>query len=105
MANKMMNKSMIDSILIIIVIYEIKLDESLAFRSLTEALMKKHQSASLFIYDNSLQPQQMPESALWTISYCHNLANPGVGKAYNQGFIMTKETGKKWMRRVDHDQP
>jgi GT2 family glycosyltransferase len=94
---------MIDSILIIIVIYEIKLDASQAFNSLTEALIKGNQRASLFIYDNSLLPQPTPTRNIWNIYYQHDKSNPGVSKAYNQGFIKAKEFGKKWIMLSDQD--
>lgn len=91
-----------DSILIVIVIYNIKLDESPAFRSLTDALARD-QPVSLFVYDNSLSPQRIITHARWDISYWHNASNPGVSKAYNEGFRFAKKTNKKWLLLADQD--
>ncbi len=94
---------MIDSILVTLVIYNLKIEESFAFRSLTDALIGGNQSASLFIYDNSILPQPCPSHPNWKIEYRHDPSNPGVSKAYNKGFEHAKIQNKKWILLADQD--
>src|SRR5579859_1033097 len=89
-------------LMVIIVIYNMKLDESPAFRTLTHALQNSRQQASLFVYDNSSQPQ-IVSSSLWAMTYVHDPSNPGVSKAYNEGFGCAKTQRKKWMLLADQD--
>src|SRR5579871_615533 len=89
-------------LMVIIVIYNMKLDESPAFRTLTHALQNSRQQASLFVYDNSSQTQNV-SSSVWFVTYVHDPSNPGVSKAYNEGFARAKAQRKKWMLLADQD--
>ncbi len=89
----------IDDLLVILVLYEMQLPDSAAFTSLSKGVNGK---GFLFIYDNSLQSQACV-SAQWNIFYVHDSTNPGVSKAYNEGYRKAKELNKKWMMLADQD--
>ncbi len=93
----------ISDILIILVIYEIKMEASQAFVSLSRAMDFMETRGSLFVYDNSKHRQSIPNDSPWLITYQHNPENPGVSKAYNEGHRAAKESGKKWMMLCDQD--
>jgi rhamnosyltransferase len=92
-----------EDLLVVLVIYKMRINESPAFRSLTRALRFSSQSATLFIYDNSLHPQLYEQRQNCKINYRHDPTNPGVSKAYNEGFVFAKSENKKWMLLVDQD--
>jgi rhamnosyltransferase len=91
----------------VLVLYKIKLEESSTFLTLTKALKKLEASMDLVIYDNS--PSQMIQSSdllrkeNWTIHYIHDSANPGVSKAYNEGAKIGQRLGKQWIILLDQD--
>ena len=93
----------LDDLLIIIVIYEIKIGESPAFSSLTNALNSVSCSSTFFIYDNSSVSQAIPENNPGSLFYYHDAINPGVSKAYNEGFKKAKAIHKKWLLISDQD--
>ncbi|MBS1683014.1 MAG: hypothetical protein JST48_14985 [Bacteroidetes bacterium] len=97
------HKIFLDELIVVLVIYQMKIADSPAFQSLSKALKNKNQQASLFIYDNSPLPQAAPDSSSWKITYNHDPANPGVSKAYNEGFVEAKKQNKKWMLLADQD--
>src|SRR5260221_11839723 len=80
-----------------------KISESPTYQSLTSALQHSSTSTSLFIYDNSPQPQEVLTNPCWNIHYQHNPSNPGVSKAYNKGFECAKIQNKKWILLADQD--
>jgi GT2 family glycosyltransferase len=86
--------------LVVLILYEVQLQNSSAFDSITRAM--KDLKGSLFIYDNSFQPQ-VCGSSQWDITYIHDPSNSGVSKAYNIGFQRAKELNKKWMLLTDQD--
>jgi GT2 family glycosyltransferase len=90
-------------LLIILVVYEMKVSESPAFKSLTRALQLSRQMTTLFIYDNSLKCREVESDGNWKIIYRHDPSNPGVSKAYNEGFAFAKSENKKWMLLIDQD--
>ncbi len=93
----------LDSILVVLALYERKLEESQTYVSLSEALRKTNCCASLFVYDNSLISQVCSSNSFWNIHYVHDASNPGVSKAYNEGFKKAKGLNKKWLLLADHD--
>ena len=93
----------ISDILIILVIYEIKIEASQTFVSLSRAMDFMETRGSLFVYDNSKHRQSIPNDSPWLITYQHNPENPGVSKAYNEGYRAAEESGKKWMMLCDQD--
>ena len=93
----------LDELLVVLVIYKMKIAESAAYHSLTQALMTIGSSTSLFVYDNSPYIQRPPNDSVWSIQYVHDASNPGVSKAYNEGFGFAKERNKKWLLLLDQD--
>lgn len=107
-SNRKTLQSTLDEILVVIVIYKENLKDSVSFKTITECL-KNHiweHSVDIFVYDNS--PKRMVEDNLecyqkWNVHYAHNPSNPGVSKAYNEGFKIAKELNKSWMLILDQD--
>lgn len=96
-------KEFLDELLVVLVVYEMKIVNSPAYHSLTEALVKRDCAAALFVYDNSTSAQTPPEHAAWSINYFHDPSNPGVSRAYNEGHRFAKGKNKKWMLLTDQD--
>jgi GT2 family glycosyltransferase len=80
-----------------------KIRESPTYQSLTSALNHCEKSASLFVYDNSFTEQKLLADQCWSVYYQHDPSNPGVSKAYNEGFKKAKMLNKKWLLLVDQD--
>ena len=60
----------------------------------------------IVVYDNSptsMVTQSDCISDNWRIHYIHDKTNPGVSKAYNEGFKITKKLNKKWVLLLDQD--
>lgn len=92
-----------DSLWVVLVIYKMRIPESPTYQSLTSALQHINQSASLFIYDNSPQPQEVLTNSCWNMHYHHDASNVGVSRAYNEGFKNAKSENKKWILFTDQD--
>jgi GT2 family glycosyltransferase len=90
-------------LLVVLVIYKMKITESPTYQSLTTALGQSKESILLFVYDNSPEAQEIEIDKCWIIHYLHDPSNPGVSKAYNEGFRIAKELNKKWLLLVDQD--
>ena len=95
----------LDDVLAVLVLYRRDLAATETFASLTCALEKCGSSMELYVYDNSPTPmalagEQYPN---WRIHYIHDPANPGVSKAYNEGFRLAQQLGKKWLLLLDQD--
>lgn len=94
----------LDDTLAILVLYKIPLNSSDAFISLTASLKANDASLDLFVYDNSPTTHLSPPiNQSWRITNVHDPANPGVSKAYNEGFKNAKQSGKKWLLLLDQD--
>lgn len=89
--------------MVVMTIYGRKIEQSEAFQSLTTALYHHHSSASVFIYDNSGEPQNIESNPHWKIHYQHDPKNSGVSKAYNSGYAKAREQNKTWILLVDQD--
>jgi rhamnosyltransferase len=86
----------------IIVLYKTPLHASASYRSLTRSLNSVNARLDLFVYDNSPTPDlNIPADPGWKIHYHHDAQNPGISKAYNQGF--KKAPKKKWFLLLDQD--
>src|SRR5258706_4331946 len=94
------SRTLTEDLLVVLVLFKCTLQESAAFISLTQDL--NGDKCSLFIYDNSPQEQALA-NRVWDILYVHDPSNPGVSKAYNEGFKRAKELKKTWMLLVDQD--
>lgn len=96
----------IEGILFILVIYKKRLNESDSFTSLVDSLKNTHLNIDIFIYDNSPSAMILQEELSggnWKIHYVHDETNPGVSKAYNEGFRLGKKMNKKWLLLLDQD--
>jgi rhamnosyltransferase len=89
-----------ENLLIALVIYEMKINDSPSFNSIMKASSQK--PAAFFICDNSKISQPIP-STYWTIIYHHDPSNPGVSKSYNEAFKTAKQLNKKWLLLADQD--
>ncbi len=90
-------------LLIVIVLYKKKLNNSLTYQGLIKNINNK-QKLQLFIYDNSPQSQKINNcNNNFLIEYIHDPQNPGVTKAYNQGFAFAKLKKIKWVLLFDQD--
>jgi GT2 family glycosyltransferase len=92
-----------EELMVILVLYKIEIKESPAFISLTVALQTVGQKTTIFIYDNSPKSHGYELNDNWIILYRHDPNNPGVSKAYNEGFRCAKAQSKNWMLLVDQD--
>jgi GT2 family glycosyltransferase len=92
-------------LMVVLVIYEMDIGESPAFRSLTDALQAVNRKTSILMYDNSRYPHTHSNTLYenWVVTYRNDPSNPGVSKAYNEGFKHAKEQAKKWMLLSDQD--
>jgi GT2 family glycosyltransferase len=92
----------INSLSIIIVVYNQKIDECASFRSIISMKVSNF-NLDIFIYDNSTLPQTMVENKSFTIKYYHDSKNSGVSKAYNQGAMHAMAKNKSWVLLLDQD--
>jgi GT2 family glycosyltransferase len=99
-------QSFINKTIVILVLYKVNLNESDSFNSLSKSLQDKSYNLDIVIYDNSPLPMidDKHDTYLnWNIHYIHDKANPGVGKAYNEGFKIGKRLNKEWLLLLDQD--
>ena len=97
-------QSFLDSLLIVLVLYKSDLETSESFQSIETSLKTTNNSVDVFIYDNS--PQRLDFSLNQynsKIHYVWDSSNPGVSKAYNEGFAVAENDGKKWLLILDQD--
>jgi GT2 family glycosyltransferase len=63
----------------------------------------KEKNIDIFIYDNSVESQYVPEIKGFNLYYIHDKNNAGVSKAYNVGIKKAKELNKKYVILLDQD--
>ncbi|HEU5291311.1 MAG TPA: hypothetical protein VFU05_11740 [Cyclobacteriaceae bacterium] len=92
----------LDETLAVLVLYKTPLRESVTYTSLSEALKKSNGTIDWFVYDNSptIRENNSPDTA---IIFRSDTSNPGVSRAYNEGFKMAESLGKKWLLLLDQD--
>jgi rhamnosyltransferase len=89
-----------NDLMVIVVLYKKKIsDLSMILQS---SLMNGH-NIDIFVYDNSLHSQQIPEKEGFNFHYVHDKSNAGVSKAYNEGIKKAKELNKKYVLLLDQD--
>jgi GT2 family glycosyltransferase len=93
----------IDQTVVALVLYEMKLEESPAYQSLSRALEQAGGTGYLFIHDNSRESRGLPSQSPWQIEYRHDPSNPGVSKAYNQAHKWAEQHQKIWLLLADQD--
>lgn len=92
----------INSILAVIVLYNEKLYNSKTYTSfLREEVYKKQ--LTLFVYDNSILQQHIPNEFSDNIIYYYDKNNSGVSKAYNVAAEYGSKNGYKWLLLLDQD--
>jgi len=76
-----------------------------SFLSLSKNLKNSGSKMDIVAYDNSPEPSYENKACFenWNIHYIHDRLNPGVSKAYNEGFKIGKELNKKWLLLLDQD--
>jgi rhamnosyltransferase len=90
--------------LAVLVLYKTPVCESPTFISLSAALQAENALLDIYIYDNSpTRDSKIGDHKNWKITYRHDPSNPGVSKAYNQGFERAKQLDKKWLLLLDQD--
>lgn len=92
-----------DEILIVIVLYKMRLRESENFISLKNSVSYHSGIVTLYIYDNSPEPQEIEPSEYFDIIYVHDPTNPGVSKAYNTACHEAEYLNKRWILIFDQD--
>ncbi len=96
-------QSFLDSLLIVLVLYKSDLESSDSFQSLDNCFKAHNASADIFIYDNSPQRLTIDLAYYKNVHYVWDATNPGVSKAYNEGFSFAEKNGKKWLLILDQD--
>ncbi len=91
-----------DQILVVLVLYGMKLEESQAFQSLDQALQETDGKGQFFVYDNSLSQSPIPQSR-WPMEYRHDPSNSGVSRAYNKAHEWAVANNFKWLLLADQD--
>ncbi|NHF59090.1 glycosyltransferase [Flavobacteriaceae bacterium TP-CH-4] len=92
----------INSLSIIIVVYNTALDDSESFQSVV-AMVGNGTPLDIFVYDNSPNPQRIGEYPGLRITYFHDPKNSGVSKAYNTGAAHARQHQNKWVLLLDQD--
>jgi len=98
-------RSKVNDTLAVLVLYETRLEHCESFLSLSKNLKNTGSKMDIVVYDNSPEPVYQKEASFenWNIHYIHDRSNPGVSKAYNEGFKIGKELNKKWLLLLDQD--
>jgi rhamnosyltransferase len=93
-----------DSILFVIVLYKIRLEDSITYSSILNSLLNFDGNLDLLVYDNSPgnydYRRDIPNL---NITYVADQDNSGVSKAYNYASTVASKHGKKWMILLDQD--
>lgn len=96
-------ENFIEQIMVVLVVYEQRLENSPAFNSLRAALKPFDKTSSVFVYDNSSESQLFREKNWGSITYVHDPFNGGVSKAYNKAYEKASTIGKEWLLFADQD--
>lgn len=99
-------QSDVNAIMAVLVLYKTKLEDSETFVSLGNSLKNSKLRMDIVVYDNSPTPMVTAPECIndnWTIHYIHDNTNPGVSKAYNEGFGIARKLNKKWLLLLDQD--
>lgn len=92
-----------DNIFIVIVLYNIRLEDSKTLASLNDHLENE---LNVFIYDNSSIPVSSSDSFKFdklNISYFSDQANSGISTAYNMALAIANDQKKSWLLLLDQD--
>lgn len=91
--------------LVVLVLYKTKLNDSKTFESLSQSLKVNNIKLELVVYDNSpeFNRDTLFEYPNWHITYIHDASNSGVSKAYNTAAEVAVNLKKKWLLLLDQD--
>ncbi len=93
-----------NAILAVLVLYKSRLEDSATFVSLSSSLKNSNAKMDIVVYDNSPTPMVTESEHIsdnWRIHYLHDETNPGVSKAYNEGFRIARKLQKRWLLLLD----
>jgi GT2 family glycosyltransferase len=91
-------------VLVVLVLYRMRAEESPAFTSLREILSEDRvagDALELMVCDNTPYEQSAPEG--FSGVYVRDTANPGLAKNYNRALEAAKERGMEWLLLLDQD--
>lgn len=98
-----------NSFLIVLVIYNQFLEDSVTFKSLLRAVKKTlNFKVKIVVYDNSLVVREdlsflKQYRTFFEVDYVSNCNNPGISKAYNYAYKTARKTQLSWLLLLDHD--
>lgn len=100
-----MINSILNDIQFVIVLYNETLENSVSFRDISKSIniMDLENKVSIFIYDNSKEPQKINLNNIWEYEYFHDSNNSGLSIAYNTAAEFAKKNEKKWLFLLDQD--
>ena len=97
----------IDTILVVIVLYQTELYESKSYQSLSnelETYLSDFQQIDVVIVNNGPTPIScLTDKKSARLHLIEQLDNPGVSKAYNVAGRLAQELGKRWLLLLDQD--
>ncbi len=93
----------LESVLFVVVIYRLPITQSESWMSLEAELTQVGCGLTVFIYDNSPEPQSMPQQDKIKMYYHHDSSNAGVSAAYNAGHALASQLEKRWLFLLDQD--
>ncbi|WP_265427123.1 glycosyltransferase [Chryseobacterium sp. YIM B08800] len=100
-----MVNSILNDIQFVIVLYNETLENSVSFKDISKSvnMMDLESKVSIFIYDNSKEPQKININNIWEYEYFHDSNNSGLSIAYNTAAEFAKKKEKKWLFLLDQD--
>ena len=97
----------IDGFLGVVVIYNIRIEDSWTLITLNRSLVKFSEYLDVVVYDNSLHSDLVNGSVFrkgcFNIHYFHDPSNPGVSRAYNFAASYGELLEKSWLMILDQD--
>lgn len=90
----------LEQVLLVIVLYRQRLEDSTAFESLEPLMQKYPGKICVFVYDNSEEPAGEYRKIG---SYLHDPKNSGVSRAYNRAWEYAKQKGLRFLMLMDQD--
>lgn len=95
---------MTNKILVVIVLYGIKLEDSLTYQTLNLSVKESNLIIDLFVYDNSPSYNKVDvQNNNFNIIYKSDITNSGISKAYNKAADYARKCEKKWLLFLDQD--
>lgn len=98
-----MHSPYMNDFLIVVVVYEIELKQSITLQRLFSIFESKSINVDLLVYDNSKQSTYQGEHAGDVRYYKHDAENSGVAGAYNYALKLATQLDKKWLVLFDQD--